>query len=255
MMWTFYFLVVTSLLMSWCLLPVYFLFRPRGCGLKELSRRENVSRLLSVKTSAGRTHLPCFSDTDHMFIMFSCVCPFLPEWIVVRTTFQLKWAHVVKCECFWKSKLQPQIIVTNTDVYQVKQIVIPHKEHFLCSVCLLVFCLQPSKSRSCLQIHQSYPETSWSRESSLNKSHLLFRCSCGQAVAQHTSIPVGGRAEGTPLVQLEAQPAEKWNPLKHTQTSPTDAYGIIEFQGGGQVNKAMVRWILRFHIIINSTKY
>uniref|UniRef100_A0A3B5A7H8 TRPM SLOG domain-containing protein n=1 Tax=Stegastes partitus TaxID=144197 RepID=A0A3B5A7H8_9TELE len=28
-------------------------------------------------------------------------------------------------------------------------------------------------------------------------------------------------------------------PLKHTQTSPTDAYGILEFQGGGHVNKAM----------------
>lgn len=181
--------------------------------------------------------------------MFSCVCPFLPllpEWIVVRTTFQLKWAHVVKCEWFWKSKLQQQITVTNTDVYQVKQILIPHKEHFVFSLVACV-CLQPSKSRSCLKIHQSYPETSWSRESSLNKTHLLFRCSCGQAVAQHTSIPVGGRAEGTPLVQLEAQPAEKWNPLKHTQTSPTDAYGIIEFQGGGQVNKAMVRWILKIH--------
>ncbi|XP_051800564.1 transient receptor potential cation channel subfamily M member 1-like [Acanthochromis polyacanthus] len=61
------------------------------------------------------------------------------------------------------------------------------------------------------------------------------RCSCGQLVAQHTSIPP--KDEGAPLVQLE--PAERWSAVKHTQTSPTDAYGILEFQGGGLVNKAM----------------
>ncbi|XP_044056536.1 transient receptor potential cation channel subfamily M member 1-like isoform X2 [Siniperca chuatsi] len=65
------------------------------------------------------------------------------------------------------------------------------------------------------------------------------RCSCGQLVTQHTSVPLGAREEGAPLVQLEVQPAERWSPLKHTQTSPTDAYGVIEFQGGGHVNKAM----------------
>lgn len=57
-------------------------------------------------------------------------------------------------------------------------------------------------------------------------------------MAQHTAIPT--KEEGTPLVQLEVQPAERWSPLKHTQTSPTDAYGVIEFQGGGHVNKATV---------------
>ncbi|XP_044213224.1 transient receptor potential cation channel subfamily M member 1-like isoform X1 [Thunnus albacares] len=65
------------------------------------------------------------------------------------------------------------------------------------------------------------------------------RCSCGQLVTQHTSIPSGPREDGAPLVQLDVQPAERWNPLKHTQTRPTDAYGILEFQEGGHVNKAM----------------
>lgn len=69
---------------------------------------------------------------------------------------------------------------------------------------------------------------------------LLFRCSCGQLVTQHTSVPPGGKEEGAPLVQLGGQPAERWSPLKHTQTFPTDAYGVTEFQGGGLVNKAMV---------------
>ncbi|KAL7406520.1 hypothetical protein ABVT39_021311 [Epinephelus coioides] len=65
------------------------------------------------------------------------------------------------------------------------------------------------------------------------------RCGCGQLVAQHTLVPPGAKEEGAPVVQVEVQPAERWSPLKHTQTSSTDAYGVIEFQGGGHVNKAM----------------
>ena len=34
--------------------------------------------------------------------------------------------------------------------------------------------------------------------------------------------------------------SEKWSISKHTQLSPTDAFGTIEFQGGGHSNKAMV---------------
>lgn len=67
-----------------------------------------------------------------------------------------------------------------------------------------------------------------------------FRCSCGQLVAQHTAIPLGAKEDGAPLVQLEVQSTERWSALKHTQVSPTDAYGVLEFQGGGHVNKAMV---------------
>lgn len=37
---------------------------------------------------------------------------------------------------------------------------------------------------------------------------------------------------------MEAQP-EKWSVSKHTQAYPTDAYGNLEFQGGGHSNKAM----------------
>ncbi|XP_062417941.1 transient receptor potential cation channel subfamily M member 1-like [Pungitius pungitius] len=65
------------------------------------------------------------------------------------------------------------------------------------------------------------------------------RCACGLPVTQHTYTPPEPNEEGAPLVQLEVQLAERWNPAKHTQSSPTDAYGVIEFQGGGHVNKAM----------------
>lgn len=42
------------------------------------------------------------------------------------------------------------------------------------------------------------------------------------------------------LVQVNPS-QEKWTVLKHTLVSSTDAYGTIEFQGGGFVNKAMVQ--------------
>ncbi|KAK1874826.1 Transient receptor potential cation channel subfamily M member 1 [Dissostichus eleginoides] len=56
------------------------------------------------------------------------------------------------------------------------------------------------------------------------------RCGCGQLVSQHPSVPGGAPEEGG---------GQRWTPPKHTQSSGTDAYGLIEFQGGGHVNKAM----------------
>ncbi|XP_064192413.1 transient receptor potential cation channel subfamily M member 1a [Anguilla rostrata] len=69
------------------------------------------------------------------------------------------------------------------------------------------------------------------------------RCSCGQLVNQHVAILPGfttnkSSEESNQIVQTDAPP-EKWSVVKHTQASPTDAYGIVEFQGGGHVNKAM----------------
>lgn len=72
----------------------------------------------------------------------------------------------------------------------------------------------------------------------------LLRCACGQLVAAHVASSVlnSKSAEDNQLVHLEL-PQEKWSVLKHTRTYPTDAYGTIEFQGGGFINKAMVRVI------------
>ncbi|KAJ8002420.1 hypothetical protein DPEC_G00158710 [Dallia pectoralis] len=45
--------------------------------------------------------------------------------------------------------------------------------------------------------------------------------------------------ENHQLVQIDlVQQQEKWSVAKHTQTFPTDAFGTIEFQGGGFINKA-----------------
>ncbi|XP_068131686.1 transient receptor potential cation channel subfamily M member 1 isoform X2 [Hyperolius riggenbachi] len=66
------------------------------------------------------------------------------------------------------------------------------------------------------------------------------RCYCGQPIIQHIPVPQNATANknGEDNKQLEAVP-EKWSISKHTQLSPTDAYGILEFQGGGHSNKAM----------------
>uniref|UniRef100_A0A669P659 Transient receptor potential cation channel subfamily M member 3 n=1 Tax=Phasianus colchicus TaxID=9054 RepID=A0A669P659_PHACC len=69
---------------------------------------------------------------------------------------------------------------------------------------------------------------------------LTFRCCCGQLINQHIPPPPSTTANknGEETKQVEAQP-EKWSVSKHTQTYPTDAYGNLEFQGGGHSNKAM----------------
>uniref|UniRef100_A0A8C5FWX7 Transient receptor potential cation channel, subfamily M, member 1a n=1 Tax=Gadus morhua TaxID=8049 RepID=A0A8C5FWX7_GADMO len=67
------------------------------------------------------------------------------------------------------------------------------------------------------------------------------RCSCGQLVTQHVALPPGAPAkeEANPLVQVVELPPERWSVAKHTQVSPTDSYGSLEFKGGGHTNKAM----------------
>uniref|UniRef100_A0AAQ6AKK7 Transient receptor potential cation channel, subfamily M, member 1b n=1 Tax=Amphiprion ocellaris TaxID=80972 RepID=A0AAQ6AKK7_AMPOC len=68
----------------------------------------------------------------------------------------------------------------------------------------------------------------------------LSRCACGQLTTQHVAIPPGANSleEAHQLVQIDT-PKDKWSVIKHTRTYPTDSFGIIEFQGGGFINKAM----------------
>ncbi|XP_055078505.1 transient receptor potential cation channel subfamily M member 1, partial [Periophthalmus magnuspinnatus] len=65
------------------------------------------------------------------------------------------------------------------------------------------------------------------------------RCACGQISTQHVAIPPGATSlEEHSAAHIDAS-KDKWSVVKHTRTYPTDAYGIIEFQGGGFVNKAL----------------
>lgn len=79
--------------------------------------------------------------------------------------------------------------------------------------------------------------------SNITNAVIFLRCACGYLVTQHTAIAAGTATNKLPeenhLVQVDP-PQEKWSVVRHTHTTPTDAYGTIEFQGGGFVNKAMV---------------
>ncbi|XP_045563991.1 transient receptor potential cation channel subfamily M member 7 isoform X1 [Salmo salar] len=72
----------------------------------------------------------------------------------------------------------------------------------------------------------------------------LVRCCCGRLVRQHagftaslamkySDVNLGGGAESGVQPELE-----EWAVDKHTQESPTDAYGIVNFQGGSHSYRA-----------------
>uniref|UniRef100_A0ACB8ERP2 Transient receptor putative cation channel sub M member 3 n=1 Tax=Sphaerodactylus townsendi TaxID=933632 RepID=A0ACB8ERP2_9SAUR len=69
------------------------------------------------------------------------------------------------------------------------------------------------------------------------------RCCCGRLIGQHVgltpSIPVIQNEKNESRLSRNDLQSEKWSISKHTQLSPTDAFGTIEFQGGGHSNKAM----------------
>ncbi|XP_057688856.1 transient receptor potential cation channel subfamily M member 3 isoform X21 [Corythoichthys intestinalis] len=68
------------------------------------------------------------------------------------------------------------------------------------------------------------------------------RCCCGRLIGQHVGLPPGISSSHNDKAERQAKNdslSEKWSISKHTQLSPTDAFGTIEFQGGGHSNKAM----------------
>uniref|UniRef100_A0A7N6ANZ2 Transient receptor potential cation channel, subfamily M, member 3 n=1 Tax=Anabas testudineus TaxID=64144 RepID=A0A7N6ANZ2_ANATE len=68
------------------------------------------------------------------------------------------------------------------------------------------------------------------------------QCCCGRLIGQHVGLPPGISSSQNDKAERLAKNdslSEKWSISKHTQLSPTDAFGTIEFQGGGHSNKAM----------------
>ena len=71
------------------------------------------------------------------------------------------------------------------------------------------------------------------------------RCCCGRLVRQHAGFTASlatkysdvklGENPNLPMPELE-----EWSVEKHTETSPTDAYGVINFQGGSHSYRAKV---------------
>ncbi|XP_018411158.1 PREDICTED: transient receptor potential cation channel subfamily M member 3 isoform X3 [Nanorana parkeri] len=110
---------------------------------------------------------------------------------------------------------------------------------------------QGSTKRSGLGSQQPTAQKSWIERVFHKREcvHIIpstkdpHRCCCGRLIGQHVgltpsiSIIQNEKNEGR-LGRNDVQ-SEKWSVGKHTQLSPTDAFGTIEFQGGGHSNKAM----------------
>eukprot|EP00063_Salmo_salar_P041279 XP_014016114.1 PREDICTED: transient receptor potential cation channel subfamily M member 3-like isoform X9 [Salmo salar] len=107
-----------------------------------------------------------------------------------------------------------------------------------------------STKRGALNSQQPPAQKSWIERAFSKREcvHIIVsakdphRCCCGRLIGQHVGLPPGisssqnDKAER--LVKNDSL-SEKWSISKHTQLSPTDAFGTIEFQGGGHSNKAM----------------
>lgn len=73
----------------------------------------------------------------------------------------------------------------------------------------------------------------------------IRRCCCGRLVRQHAGFTASlatkysdvklGENPNPPMPELE-----EWSVEKHTEASPTDAYGVINFQGGSHSYRAKV---------------
>ncbi|MCJ8732998.1 hypothetical protein PDJAM_G00217950 [Pangasius djambal] len=74
----------------------------------------------------------------------------------------------------------------------------------------------------------------------------LVRCCCGRLVRQHAGFTASlamkysdvKLGEGVGLGARSGAEQEEWSVEKHTEQSPTDAYGIINFQGGSHSYRA-----------------
>ncbi|XP_052448981.1 transient receptor potential cation channel subfamily M member 3 isoform X1 [Carassius gibelio] len=107
-----------------------------------------------------------------------------------------------------------------------------------------------STKRSGLASQQAAAQKSWIERAFSKREcvHIIVstkdphRCCCGRLIGQHIGLPPSissNQNEKSERVPKNDSLSEKWSISKHTQLSPTDAFGTIEFQGGGHSNKAM----------------
>ncbi|XP_047686918.1 transient receptor potential cation channel subfamily M member 3 isoform X13 [Prionailurus viverrinus] len=110
---------------------------------------------------------------------------------------------------------------------------------------------QGSTKRSGLPSQQTPAQKSWIERAFYKREcvHIIpstkdpHRCCCGRLIGQHVgltpSVSVLQNEKNHSRLSRNDIQSEKWSISKHTQLSPTDAFGTIEFQGGGHSNKAM----------------
>ncbi|XP_051981743.1 transient receptor potential cation channel subfamily M member 3-like isoform X4 [Xyrauchen texanus] len=105
---------------------------------------------------------------------------------------------------------------------------------------------QGSTKRSGLAAQHAAAQKSWIERAFSKREcvHVIVstkdphRCCCGRLIGQHIGLPPSISSNQNDKLERDSL-SEKWSISKHTQLSPTDAFGTIEFQGGGHSNKAM----------------
>ncbi|XP_041956831.1 transient receptor potential cation channel subfamily M member 3 isoform X5 [Alosa sapidissima] len=96
-----------------------------------------------------------------------------------------------------------------------------------------------------LKAQKSWIERAFSKRECVHiivSSKDPHRCCCGRLIGQHVGLPPSissNQNDKSERLPKNDSLSEKWSISKHTQLSPTDAFGTIEFQGGGHSNKAM----------------
>ncbi|KAG7477360.1 hypothetical protein MATL_G00068770 [Megalops atlanticus] len=68
----------------------------------------------------------------------------------------------------------------------------------------------------------------------------LVRCCCGRLVRQHTGFTasLAMKYSDVKLGESGMPELEEWSVERHTEEHPTDAYGVINFQGGSHSYRA-----------------
>ncbi|KAG7268501.1 hypothetical protein CRUP_025893, partial [Coryphaenoides rupestris] len=72
----------------------------------------------------------------------------------------------------------------------------------------------------------------------------LVRCCCGRLVRQHAGFTASLAARYSDVGKLAEEPGpaqpelQEWAVDRHTEESPTDAYGVVNFQGGSHSYRA-----------------
>ncbi|KAF1657502.1 Transient receptor potential cation channel subfamily M member 7, partial [Aptenodytes patagonicus] len=81
----------------------------------------------------------------------------------------------------------------------------------------------------------------------------LVRCCCGRLVRQHAcfTASLAMKYSDVKLGENYKQEIEEWSVEKHTEQTSTDAYGVINFQGGSHSYRAKARMTLSFFLTLN----
>ncbi|KAF1528798.1 Transient receptor potential cation channel subfamily M member 7, partial [Eudyptula albosignata] len=81
----------------------------------------------------------------------------------------------------------------------------------------------------------------------------LVRCCCGRLVRQHAcfTASLAMKYSDVKLSENYKQEIEEWSVEKHTEQTSTDAYGVINFQGGSHSYRAKACMTFSFFITLN----